>query len=48
MCVEKWEREKQNGSCAIERGKMEEVKAMRSRLIWMASLLPGAMVNLQA
>ena len=32
------EKEKENGSCVVERGQSEEVKAARSRLRWMACL----------
>lgn len=28
------EKEKQNGSCAMEKNRTEEVKAMRSGLVW--------------
>lgn len=36
--VEKWEGEKQNGSCAVERDGTEEAKAVRNRLTWVAFL----------
>lgn len=39
------EREKWNGSCAVERGRMDEVKAVKSRMKWVDCLPPGAMVT---
>lgn len=38
------ERGDQNCSCPIDRGRSEEVKELRSRLMWVASLLARAMV----
>lgn len=38
------EREKQNGSCPVERGRSEELKAVRSRLRWVARSPPAAKV----
>lgn len=42
------EKEKQTGSCAVHRGGMEEVKAVKSRLSLVACLPPGAKVILAA
>lgn len=39
------EKEKWNGSCAVERGKMDEVKVVKNRMIWVDCLPPGAMVT---
>lgn len=41
------ERERQNGSCPVKRAISVEAKAVRSGLIWVACLLPGAMVKVQ-
>lgn len=46
MCGEEMgEKEKWNGSCAVERSRMDEVKAVKSRMIWVDCLPPGAMVT---
>lgn len=39
------EKEKQTGSFAMERGRTEKVKTVRNRLMWVACLLPWAMVT---
>lgn len=35
----------QNASCPVERGRSEQAKVVRSRLIWVAYLTPGTMVT---
>lgn len=38
-------KEKQSPSRAVKRGRMEEVKAVGNRLMWVACLMPEAMVS---
>lgn len=42
--VEKWERKKQTSSCSMERGRTEESKVVRNRLMWITFLPPRAML----
>lgn len=39
------EKEKQTASCALERGRTEEAKVVRNRLMWVASLPPRTTVT---
>ncbi|EGV96750.1 hypothetical protein I79_021557 [Cricetulus griseus] len=34
------EKQKQNGLCAVERGRSAETKTVENRLMWVACLLP--------
>lgn len=42
---EMWEKEKQNGSCAVGKGRKGEMKMARSRLVGEVCLPPGATVT---
>lgn len=36
FAVEKWERKRWNGSCAVVKGSSEEVRLERKKLMWLA------------
>lgn len=45
---ERWEKEKLNWSCAVEKDRTEEVKAGRNTLLWVACLTTGSRWSLSS